>query len=131
MEVVTLEKMKQHDSVLNAIKWAIQQRGEYPSRPPKPILNAKHNVDEARKHVEDFKQFELLKKEYENKMSQYRSRCNDIDNVIVQYIKEEAGLNSIPKQYQDKVYNKAYEDGHSLGFYEVFQKLISLVEIFD
>jgi hypothetical protein len=131
METVTLEKMKQQGHTSNAIEWAKEQYGEYPQRPPKPILSAKHTVDEAEKYVEDFKKFEVVKQKYETQMAEYRNRTNEINNVIVDFIKDEAGLDAVPKQYQDKLYSKAYEEGHSSGYYEVYLKLNSLIEIFE
>jgi len=47
------------------------------------------------------------------------------------YIKDIAGLNTIPKQYQEKVWSKAYSDGHSNGYVEVYNCLNNLLEIFN
>jgi len=56
---------------------------------------------------------------------------NDINDVIIEYIKSESGLGKVPEQYRDKLYRIAYERGHSSGFYEVYQELCELVDIFN
>ena len=64
-------------------------------------------------------------------MQAYNNVKHDINNIIEEYIREESGLNNIPIQYRDKIYNKAWQDGHSDGFYSVYQHLTELVNIFN
>jgi len=130
MEVVILDKLYDQESCYKAIEWALQQRGEYPERPKKPILSTKHTSLEAKQYSIDLQAWEKEKQEYDERVVVWKANENAITDVIVTYIKDLAGFNFVPIKYQDKVYAKAYQDGHSDGYYEVYQKLISLVEIF-
>ena len=131
METVTLEKMKQQEHISNAIEWALQKRGEYPKRPNKPNLPTKHSSIEAAQYAIDLQVWEKSKQEYDEVLNLWKSSENEIADVIVEFIKDEAGLETVPKQYRDKLYSKAHEDGHSSGYYEVYLKLSSLIEIFE
>jgi len=55
-----------------------------------------------------------------------------ISNIIEEFIKDVSGFNkTVPDDKKSKVYSKAWEDGHSSGYYEVYLCLLSLVELFD
>jgi DNA-binding ferritin-like protein (Dps family) len=130
--VVTLEAMKDFNSVMEAIQWAESQyKNEYKSAPSKPILSNNATSEEARKYADLLEVYEKETIDHKETIRLYYEKMNKIQSVIVEYIKDYTGLNTIPKQYRDKVYSKAYEDGHSGGFYEVYLKLESLLEIFD
>jgi len=131
MEIVTLENMQNFNDCYKAIEWAKSQYGEYPSRPSKPYLKHGHSSIEAKQYVIDLEDWEKTKADYDKNMIAYKGNQNAITEVIVEYIKDMAGLNTIPEQYRDKVYRQAWEDGHSSGYYEVYLKLDSLVEIFS
>lgn len=131
MEQVTLEKLQGFNSVSNAIEFAQNQYGTYPKPPIKPVLLAKHTSEDVGKYQKNLQHFEKLYDNYKLEKEQYNTNRSKIESVIVEYIKDVAGLDTIPEQYREKVYSKAYEDGHSSGYYEVFLKLISLLEIFD
>ena len=64
-------------------------------------------------------------------MTAIREHNGEVNVLIEGFIKKESGLFDIPEQYQNKVYYRAYSDGHSAGYYEVYQKLCELVEIFE
>ena len=68
---------------------------------------------------------------YESEMATIRLHNMKVDALILAFIKKESGLNDIPEQYQNKVFSKAWSDGHSSGYYEVYQQLCELVEIFE
>jgi len=129
--VVTLEAMKHFGSVMEAIEWARKQQGEYPKRPFLAPLKKGANSKEALNYANALAVHEKEMKQCEIAYKEHSKTASAIDGVIVDFIKDAAGLNTIPEQYRDKVYSRAYEDGHSYGFYEVYLKLNSLLEIFD
>lgn len=131
MEQVTLEKLQKFGSVSQAIEWAQNQYDTYPKLPAKPILLAKHTSEDVSKYQKDLHEFEKAYDNHKIEKEKYNTNSNNINNLIVQFIKQEAGLDTIPEQYRDKVYSKAYEDGHSSGYYEIYLNLNSLLEIFD
>ena len=109
-----------------------KQYGDYPVNTlRKPILAAKHNKADIEKYLADFTEYESLMTNLSNKQKIYNKHVNEINDIINEFIKIESGLNEIPEQYQDKVYNKAYEDCHGNGMYSVYLELCSLVEIFN
>jgi hypothetical protein len=134
MENVTIEKLKEiafNNNVYNAIEWATKQYGDYPRKPNKPPLRINANSSEVKAYAALLEVWENDCLEYDLKYSEYKLRISEIDDVIVEFIKEQSGLLNIPKQYQDKVYSKAYCDGHSEGHYGIFQCLEDLVDIFN
>lgn len=131
---VTLEKLQkisQNQSVSNAIEWATDNYGDYPKKPPKPMLKKDANSKEVLEYAELLKNWELDSVIYKEQLETYKHNQNKIDSIIIEYIKEEAGISIVPQQYRDKLYAKAYEDGHSNGFYEIYNCLHSLIEIFE
>lgn len=132
MEIVTIEKLKEEfNEISTAIQWAFDQVGDYPKRNPKPMLPTKHGAAEVLKYADQLKEWEDSKEIYDNKIKIRKERESNIISIVESFIKDESGLDKIPKQYQDKVYYRAYSDGHSNGYYEVYLKLVELVEIFD
>jgi uncharacterized protein YaaW (UPF0174 family) len=86
----------------------------------------------ALKFSQDLKQYEDDIEIYDANERIRKEYVNIIDNEILEFIRTEAGLyDTVPKQYQDKVWSRANEDGHSSGMYEVYLKLCNLVEIFE
>lgn len=84
--------------------------------------------------------FEIAEKMkvYEKEMEEYlvqEKECKfhnlKVDSLINAFISEESGFNTIPEQYRNKVFSKAWSDGHSDGYYAVYQELCELVEIFN
>ncbi len=66
---------------------------------------------------------------YGIELERYKKNKSLIDSTIIEFIKEQAGISIVPEQYRENLWNKAWEDGHSGGFYEVY--LSSLIEIFE
>jgi len=132
MEKITLEKLASFGDVYQAIDWCFKQKGEYPDKPKKPFLSNKHTSIEASQYVIDLQIYEKGMETHNEKMKLFIERENEIESIIKEFICDVSGLYSIvPKEYRDKVYSKAWEDGHSSGYYEVYLKLNSLVDIFN
>jgi len=82
-------------------------------------LKSKDTVRQAVKYAEShFKQ-----KEYENN--------EHVEQVLLQYIKEQSGLSSIPEQYQSRVYDYVRSYVSPDEYYPMYRKLLDLVCIFD
>lgn len=103
----------------------------YPKAPIEPKIGKTPSIEEVEVYLEK-------KKEYDNLMSSYptieksaQENNSKIIEAIEDFIRKESGLTEIPKQYQDKVYSYAYQQGHSYGYCEVFNILLNLVEIFE
>lgn len=44
---------------------------------------------------------------------------------------KEAGLSYLPEDFQGRIFGKAWEDGHSCGYSEVFNYLLGYADLFD
>lgn len=76
--------------------------------------------------------YSLKEEKYKQAQNSCRQKEFEMNDIIEQFIKDLSGLNSIvPEKYRDKVYQKAYDDGHSAGYYEVYLHLQDLVVIFE
>jgi hypothetical protein len=129
-EIVTLERLKEFDDHNEAIQWAQEQMPEFPDAPKRPRLALAHTSKEAELYAVELQQFEASQQNYKAARNAVQSLSNAIDAVICEFIKQDCGLESVPEQYREKLWNKAWEDGHSSGYYEVHNKLLGLVEIF-
>ena len=104
----------------------------YISKPKEPSLKS------TKPSTEEINEYNLLKLEYDALMTSYSKNYNfyyseksRLHSILVEKIKEDSGLNDIPEQYREKVYNYAYQRGHSSGMSEVKIYLDELVEIFN
>lgn len=102
------------------------------NKPVKPTLPIKHTTEDVKVYAEKLALYETEKEAYDNKREAAQKIENDYYRIGEDYIKSITGLNTIvPQQYRDKLYSKAYEDGHSYGLNEVYIKLNNLIEIFE
>lgn len=119
-------------SVHDTIQLAIALTPKCGARPSKPYLSHNHKSEEAIKYANALKEYEANVAEYRKTEQEIDVIRNYIYEAIVKFIKSESGFNDhVPVKYMDKVYNLAYENGHSNGYYSVYQELESLVKIFS
>ena len=132
-KMITIEDLDQFEGqVHTAIEWAKEQRGKYPQKPKKPLLKSTSpSIEEINQYTSNNEKYLRELSEYEKVCEDYKKRDKIIDEVITEYIKRESSLNIVPKEYRDKVYSKAWEMGHSDGYYSVYCKLVDLIEIFE
>lgn len=130
---LTLEYLIENYSgdINRGIEYAKSEKPNFIERPTKPILSNKPKSAEALDYAYKLKEYEDLIIIYEEQKKNRQEKIDEIDNIIEEFIKDVAGLKNVPEKYRDKVYSKAYSDGHSGGFFSVYQKLCELVDIFD
>jgi hypothetical protein len=132
MKKITIHDIRNNsDRIGLNIDYALGIYGDSPEKPKKPFLKNAHNADEALQYAADLRLWQEKMHDYEIALAAWRDRRNHAESVLVEYIKEEAGFSRVPTPYQDKIWSLAWADGHSYGYYEVYQKLSSLVEIFE
>ena len=75
---------------------------------------------------------------YENELELFKNKAKEVKEKISEYvfafecyIKDQAGLYTIPKIAQMRVWSLAYKRGHSSGLNEIYNELINLVELFE
>lgn len=131
-DIFTVEYLKKNfDSVHKAYEYfrTLQKSYKHITRPISPNSNASSSVylDYANKLIEYEKQKEINDKE----IKEIRLYNDNLDSIFEEYIKDMAGLNTIPEQYKSKVYSLAYSNGHSGGYVKIYNELLNLIEIFD
>ena len=131
MEKVTLEKLREFEDIYIAIKWAEKQNNKYPHRRSKPTLPAKVDSKVAKQYAIDLEIWEKEKEVYSTEITNWKKKQTEINSVITEYIKDHAGLEIVPEKYRNKLYDYAFQKGHSGGFYEVYQVLSDLIDIFE
>lgn len=121
------------DNVSAAIKHAREtQTLKYPDKPAKPSPGKNITSAEVRVYADLLEAYEKELKIYNKNLGAYQKESTEINNIIEEYMKEISGLNSIvPADRRDKVWGKAWSDGHSSGYYEVYTYLRELVNIFE
>lgn len=126
------EKYKEPEqSIYSVIEYAQSLYPTYPDHPKKPFLKrGDHTSEEASLYAKELKSYENQIAIYRKEKQAYDEKVREIDEVIIAFIKEEASFSMVPKESQDKVWNKAWEDGHSSGYSEVYHQLCQLVELF-
>lgn len=102
----------------------------YPRKPDAAGIKIK-TAQEHREYADKLELYEKDMEEYKIQEKECRIHNQNVHELIEMLIKSQADFNSIPSQYQEKVFSKAWSDGHSDGYYEVYQELCELVEIFN
>ena len=124
-----LEEMFRGD-VYGACKFIRESHMSYPDRPTKPILKKDHSVADAKQYATDLEQHtkaDLLYRKEREAVGEYNSK---LDSELQKYIIDMSGLDTVPEQYRDKVWAHAWERSHSSGYYEVYDTLCDLINIF-
>lgn len=127
-----LERLSETKSMPYVIGAAEKELPTGPKRPTQPrMMTATPTATEAENYVLLLNRYENDKVEYDKELKAYRLEREEVYEQLATFIKGQAGLNTIPEQYREKVWNRAYAEGHSDGYYEVYLKLESLVDIFQ
>ena len=121
------------NSVYEATEYAKSLYPEYPVKPVKPTIRNPKSPSpvDHRDYATVLEKYEQEMAEWKIKRDEYQSYSNKINSELIEYIKEVAGLNTIPEKFREKVWKKAYEDGHACGYTEVYNHLLDLVDIFN
>jgi hypothetical protein len=102
----------------------------FPTKPIKPSLAYANCTPEmARKYAD---KLEVWEKEVDNFKCQMDAYQAEEQRLMAQFYTdaiEEVGLSKHPKS--NVIYSKAWEDGHSGGYSEVFNKLLDLAEFVE
>ena len=106
--------------------------GEYPKSLTKPIgALSLYGSKELMAHAEKLAKYEKEKDVIKVAQKEYERGTSEHFSVLCAYIEEISGINNIvPEKYRSNVKQKAWQDGHSGGYGEYANTLISLVEMF-
>jgi hypothetical protein len=115
----------------NAISYVEGFSLEYPVRTGKPILDDRTPTG-LRQHADELEAYEEKMIHYNQKRENYSRREREIKYLIKNFLIKQVGAEKLltPRQLE-KVWEKAWEDGHSSGYYQVYCCLIDLIALFE
>jgi len=105
-----------------------ENKMEYPARPKKPYLPREHTSEDAELYAFELKNWEKDIEEYRERIKVFNAETRRLEDQFKHDALDDVGLLNHPKA--DKIYSKAWEDGHSSGLYSVYQELCDLAELF-
>jgi hypothetical protein len=101
----------------------------FPKRPVKPRLPKDHTAEEVRGYADALEVWESLQSDYHHQLDLYRAETFRLENQFKKDALEELGLTDHPKA--DKIYSKAWDQGHYAGLNEVWVCLQNLADLFE
>ena len=99
-------------------------------KPTKPLLKG-HTAAEAKLYSQELEAYEENMKQFSINMKAYKDADYEADIARKKILCDYYGLDRIPKQYQEKVWKLAWDQGHSGGWSEVGYQLDILLDIFS
>jgi hypothetical protein len=99
---------------------------------PKSLEEARTLSKNINQYVLDFETYEAQYQEAKNLDLSYSDDNDNLECQIKDLICNKAGLTelNISVEQKQKVWYKAWNDGHADGYYEVYLKLCDLLELF-
>lgn len=100
-------------------------------KPKKPILSKNPTAEDAQVFAAQMAQYEEDLVGWETIEAENAKWNEEIENMVADFIREESGLNHL--RVSDKVkinmWKKAWDDGHSSGYVQIYYELCELVEM--
>ena len=123
-------KISKSDNILENInnKYYITPYHDYPTRPSKPKGNV-NSVSEAEIFIQKMKDYEEQIENYKSQLDLYHKDLNYLYKEFHEDLKREFGTENNPKE--ERLYEIAYSNGHSSGFYSVYNWYSELVELIE
>lgn len=103
---------------------------KYPFIPEKPHLSGS-TATAFRKYADELEKYEEKMKEFKKEKQRIDNNNSLIDKTFQEYIREESGVTKLPEILQNRLWSKAYEDGHDDGYTSVYYHLCELVQLFN
>ena len=125
------ELCKTGNDAFDTITYCKRLEAPYPMRQMKPTLPPNHSTEQVLEYARKLEEYSTKNEEYKELLTKVSTHNQAVEKLAEDYIIEESGLNNIPSQYRSKVLHYAYDQSHSSGYYEVYQTLCNLVDIFN
>jgi len=117
--------------VYKGVEYAKSKLPIYQSRPSKPRQPSNQTSETMLEYSRELESYEKQLIDWRKWNHNYGIVKCEIDTIIIDYIKRESGFYDIPEKYQQKVWDKAWSDGHGSGYSEVYHELCELNNIFS
>jgi hypothetical protein len=135
VSIEVLEQCAASTNVREAINQALQCAGQKPVPPHKPILQPDHDIDHIKWYLAQFGSWKIFQDIYQKDLAEYERNKRILNECIENFIKKESGFDSIPAQYQEKVYDYVLKkiimlDDEEEFWYSLYMELEDLANIF-
>jgi hypothetical protein len=132
LKQLIFHEMSYRDGVRDAITYAKEHyynKIKHPVKSIKPVLKSDHTTEDVEQYLQELKEYQKNNDEYSKLMQNYYTSRTEIEDIIIEYIKQEAHFEIVPEIYKQRILNKALLDYDS--FYDLFSKLDNLTDIFN
>jgi hypothetical protein len=122
----TTEIVNSFYSLEDALQWRKTNLPSYPLCPRRPKMpNTDATSSEFKEYVASLQEYESEKEKYDLEVKEYNKTERELDTVVCKFIWKRSGLDTfVPELYRDKVWNRAYDCGHSGGYGDIMSHLI-------
>jgi hypothetical protein len=115
---------------------SLKKKSEKPKKPQVPLdrCGTPVTADEYIAFAKLLKSYELEYAEWKNgKAKEVRQFNEEIEDRLEELVKEKAGLTTlnISDNQKRKLWERAWDEGHSQGYLAVYEELCELVELFE
>lgn len=131
LDVSILLKGNMYPELNLVVRWLKLVNSAEPIRPRKPMLSYTHTVGDVLRYSELLDEWTRLDAQYKIDVDNLKQYNRKVDSVIEEFIKQANGFYNIPEQYQTKVWELAWNNGHAYGWIGVQNHLVELIEIFE
>jgi hypothetical protein len=128
---ITPEELQEKfgDNVYAANEYVRGLMPKYPERPTKPKLEA-HTSQGAAEYSKRLKVYEKEYKAFEKLKNEWDGIDGESEQTMKAYVQDVSGFNDLPQKSKHKVWQKAYDDGHSGGWSQIYSELCELIDLF-
>ena len=118
-------------SVSDIIKFLDFSRFPYPTRYERPRIRKDFTAQDARSYAEQLENWETNEAKLKTEREAYYEQEQKIVVLLEGFIRYVTDFDeNVPEKSRSKVWQRAYEVGHSSGWYSIYQELNSLVDLF-
>ena len=129
-KVITFENAENGIEAIIAEATEMINNREKPEKPCKPLKPTTDNPSDYREYAQKLEDYVESRKAYDKSYDEYTGLREEIVSKLIWHIKDESGFFGIPKQYQQKVWEKCYRDNASESWGNIYNQLCEYVDIF-
>lgn len=128
-----LMENSQEMSISRLIEYSKEFRTEYPKSPKRPYLDRQnHNSVEAFEHAKKLEVYEKEMVIYREEKNKYQENDSIVDAALKEFFMEFSGANRLLNETQrPKAWDKAWDRGHSSGWFSVYTELEEIIDLFE
>jgi len=119
------------EEAYDIIQYGVSLFSYYQKPNPPKQKSYPDTADGMLNYVNALKTWEAGEQEREEEKAAVAEHNLKVQSLLKEFICSQANIRLVPEQYREKVWNHAWVEGHSSGWYDVYLILLQLVEIFE